>query len=432
MGNVSVNLNYGRSTISLEIPERNLTFLNPDLEGRNIEPAVALEEALENPIDSVALEDFVEDHKVCVLVDDSRRKEPHREIVEALSKRLVTARRILFMIATGTHDPGQEGNVEIRDMIREVASQYGLNFDVMANYSDHKADFEEVGITSRGIKVSANRFALDADVFVVASDMKPHYFGGYSSAIKNFMPGICSYETISANHCKLIAYENSHYGFHPWHYDESRRDNPIAADMLEAMELIANGRSIFLLATMSDEGLLWSRAGNMEYVTREGIMKVDELFSFSVEPSKYIVVSPGGWPFDRYFYSAQRSLELIRDVIGEDGEIILLAECIDGIHSKGNEIEEFHDALKKGSSWLRKRLEEDKPQFYFYKAYRFRNSLENASRVYLCSSLGSALRDIDLIPTDDPQSIIDGWLKKDPEAKILVINKANKLAVYRK
>lgn len=41
------------------------------------------------------------------------------------------------------------------------------------------------------------------------------------------------------------------------------------------------------------------------------------------------------------------------------------------------------------------------------------------------------LQDIGAIPTDDPQKVIDNWLKKDTIAKILVLNKANKLALYK-
>jgi len=431
MSSVRVSLGYGRGTKSLELPEENLIFLNPDFRDRNMEPAVALEKALRKPIGDVNLEDFVEGRRICVSIEDSTRKEPHREMIDAVSRRLSAAKEVLYIIATGTHDPKEKGNVEIRNVVQEIASRYSLNFNVTANDSKNRDDFKYVGMTSRGTRVFANKAALDMDAFVIVSDMKPHYFAGYSNAIKHFLPGICSYETIEENHCRLIIYENSHYGFHPWHYDSARRDNPIAVDMLEAMELIADGRETFVLATITDEGVLWSGAGDVERVTREGIRKVDELLSFSVKPAKYIVASPGGWPFDRYFYTAQRALELIRDVIREDGEVLLVGECSDGIHSKTGEAEEFYSALKKDSSWLRENLERDNLQFYFYKAYRFKRSLERVRKIYVHSSLGRGLRDIGLIPSDDPQDVIDTWLMEDPGADILVINKANKLAVYK-
>ena len=40
------------------------------------------------------------------------------------------------------------------------------------------------------------------------------------------------------------------------------------------------------------------------------------------------------------------------------------------------------------------------------------------------------LRSVGIEPVSDPQSIVDGWLESDPDDKILVIDKANKLAVY--
>ena len=37
-----------------------------------------------------------------------------------------------------------------------------------------------------------------------------------------------------------------------------------------------------------------------------------------------------------------------------------------------------------------------------------------------------------LYPTQSPQETIDQWIKKDPNAKILVFNSASNLAIYKK
>jgi hypothetical protein len=34
-----------------------------------------------------------------------------------------------------------------------------------------------------------------------------------------------------------------------------------------------------------------------------------------------------------------------------------------------------------------------------------------------------------MTPVDNPQDVIDGWLKENPKDKILVVNGANKIAI---
>ena len=65
-------------------------------------------------------------------------------------------------------------------------------------------------------RIYINDESKDIDVFVTHSDMKNHYFAGYSNALKNFMPGICKYETIERNHA-LALKDNSTFGHHPLH-----------------------------------------------------------------------------------------------------------------------------------------------------------------------------------------------------------------------
>ncbi len=90
---------------------------------------------------------------------------------------------------------------------------------------------------------------------------------------KHFLPGICAFDTARVNHCGLIKNEKSSYGRHPWHYDEQRRDNPLAADMIEAMNLIVKDRSVLTLAMINDGDILWSQFGPIEAVTRAGKFK---------------------------------------------------------------------------------------------------------------------------------------------------------------
>jgi len=101
--------------------------------------------------------------------------------------------------------------------------------------------------------------------------------------------------------------------------------------MLEAMDLISQGRRVYTMATIGSKRLIWAAAGDVETVTREGIRVVDQTTSFYLKPSKYSIVSPGGYPDDETLYASQRGLDLVNNAILDKGEIIWLAAC-DGGH----------------------------------------------------------------------------------------------------
>ena len=118
-----------------------------------------------------------------------------------------------------------------------------------------------------------NAFADEADVFLVVSDVKVHYFAGYSNPVKNFVPGISAFRTVEQNHSLALLDESTH-GAHPWHPDPAPRNNPLADDQVEGMELIARGRPIYALVMISAGArLIWARFGPVQDVSAESFRR---------------------------------------------------------------------------------------------------------------------------------------------------------------
>ncbi|MFC1719225.1 lactate racemase domain-containing protein, partial [Candidatus Poribacteria bacterium] len=398
-----------------------------------LRPEEAFESALNNPVGGESLEDLVARKKVCVTIEDYSRREPHKEIVSALSARLSKARMVQYIVVTGTHNPTDERNLKIKSMMEDVASDLGLDFDVDINVSREAERFDYIGTTTRGTEVRTNKKALDTDIFITGSFMKPHYFAGYSAANKHFLPGMCAFDTVRVNHCGLIKDENSNYGRHPWHGNKGRRNNPLASDMLEAMSLIVQDRPVYTLAAINEgDYILWAEFGPIETVTREGIKRADEIYSFTVDPVRHLVASPGGSPYDEYLYTGIRAMELTLEAVQQGGEVLWLSECADGIHTGATQqvVEDFYDAMKSDLSTLSERLDHPDVKFHTYKAYRFKRLFEKIS-IYGYSSLSNEiLESVNIKPVDDPQTVIDAWLENDPDDRILFVDKANRLAVY--
>jgi nickel-dependent lactate racemase len=426
---LDVHVTYGEGTIKLEIPENNLAgVIKPKPAKTSSDVKGGIEKVLDNP-HGPHLSDISRSKSVCVFVEDHTRDAPHWEMVSAVVPRLKDANRVQFIITTGSHIVNHPGNLEIVELIRRAADDSKLaNYDVMI-HDCQSPDMEDLGKTSRGTPIIVNSAAVDHDVYVSLSDMKAHYFAGYSNVVKNFLPGVCGFKTIEANHA-LALNPHSTFGIHPYHPDDTRHDNPLADDMREAMEIIAGEAKIFLVAIVtSNRKLVWADAGLPEPVTARGMELLDETSSFTVKPQTRIIISPGGYPQDKSLYHAHRAVELTKNAVADGGEILFLAECRDGIAPE-KAVENFYNKLKAPLDEVISSISGEY-HLYEHKAYKFAELLKRVPRVRIHSKLNKeTVEAVHLEPVEDPQRVIDDWIKEDPVVQILVLDQGNKMAVY--
>ncbi len=411
------------------MPDKNLAGLFEPTQTQTVsDPERELQWVIENP-HGPTLDKLIPSKNVCVLVEDHTRDEPHWEMLNAITPYLTDANRVQFIITTGSHEVEHPGNLEIVSMIKRAAGEAGLSDYRVKIHDCHDPNMVQLGVTSRGTPVIVNADAAYHDVYVVLADMKAHYFAGYSNALKNFLPGVCAFKTIEANHAMALD-PNSTFGRHPYHPDSKRRTNPLADDMREAMELITRDASVFTLSVISDEGgIVWADAGEIRAVTAAGIDVLDRTASFTVRPTPRIIVSPGGYPEDKSLYHAQRALELTKNAVADGGEILFLAECRDGV-APPEAMDNFYVRL---TAPLDQVLASISEQYHLYehKAYKFAELLKRVSRVRMFTALDSeSAHRAHLETVRDPQAVIDEWLREDPDTQILVFNKGNKISVY--
>jgi hypothetical protein len=68
---------------------------------------------------------------------------------------------------------------------------------------------------------------------------------------------------------------------------------------------------------------------------------------------------------------------------------------------------------------------------YEHKAYKFAELLKNLSNIQMFTKLDRETVELaHLNKTDNPQAVVDEWISNDPDVKILVLDKGNKLAIY--
>ena len=363
---------------------------------------------------------------VGVLLPDGTRDLPLGDMLPLLLPLLKDARKVLFFLCTGSHNSQTSANSLIISTIQAQAALAGIIEYEVISHDCQKAEFSETGVTRQGTGVLYNSRLDEVGVFVALSDVKHHYFAGYSNPIKNIVPGLCAFKTIEENH-SLTFDDRSRAGVHPWHPDSSRQENPLAADQLEAMLSIVRGRSVWALTIISRSGsVLWAEFGLAKIASSRAFQQADDWNTHIVNPVEYMIVSPGGLPHDVDLYIAQRALELTTSVVRDGGHVLFLAACPDGIGSELTR-EYFENKLTSSPEAI---LRQTRKEYHLFehKPYRFSKLIQRLDQLWMYTQMApSIVRKIHAEPCTNPQAVVGLWLTDKPDAKILVVDGANKL-----
>jgi len=427
---MAVELRYGRGTVAVRIPQHNIgQIIRPWGYERKRDNHSVIASAISDASGGIGkLHEQIADAHVCILLSDGTRDMPLSDILPEICQPAVSSRFTQFLICTGTHNPNTPENRNIVELTHKIARQVGIrNFDI-AIHNCQDEQFANSGRTKRGTPVLFNARAEKADVFIVLSDMKYHYFAGYSNPIKNFVPGICAYSTAENNH-SLALDERSQFGMHPWHPRKKQRANPLAEDMLEAMQMILDGRAVYAFVTITaGKQIQWARFGKARAVTSEAMSVIDKRNLRRVAPTDRLIVSPGGFPQDESLYTCQRALELTADAVKDNGEILFISECVNGIGSELT-LENFYKTLTTPVDSILKSAQAEY-KLFSHKPYKFARMIKRLRRIWVYSAIpGPLLERAHLFPTSDPNDVVDGWLSENSAVKINIVDGASNIAI---
>ena len=454
-----IEVPYGDGTISLSIPADRVRLAEPAADVVPEPPLDAFRRALDAPVESAPLEELAAGRKVVYLLDDATRAAPHKAFIRAILERLSNAASVAAIIATGSHEMDSAGNRRIVDAFNEIAREVGVRADIDIHDCEDADAHLLLGTTTRGTPVMVDRRALAAELLVITSDLKNHYFAGYSNPIKDILPGVSAYATIEHNH-SLALEPDSTFGRHPWHPDPARRTNPLAEDMVEGIGMVLSGlqtgpeagvgtggdsglreampptrrgvspRDVFVLNAVTKAGqAIWAAAGAMMPTTQRAFEVVDRLASVAVEAHRYLIVSPGGDPQDETLYNAQRGLELSHAGVRAGGEVLFVARCAKGVAPTPKARQEFYDRLTAPLDEVIAGLEREYI-LYSHKAYKFAKYLQEVDKVTMVTDLSAEeVEAAHMQKAVDPQSVVDRWLAESDDP-ILVSPSANKLALH--
>jgi nickel-dependent lactate racemase len=324
---VLIELAYGRQGLTVELPDKVTTVIEPTHVPGLPDQRGALLNAIRNPIGTPPLRQLVSpDQTVAISVCDITRPMPSATVLPVLLRDLahVPDEQITIVIATGTHRSNTPDELEQMLGIEVMSDYRVLNHDAFADSS-----LKHVGDTPEGIPIWLNRHWVESDIRITTGFVEPHFFAGFSGGPKMVAPGLAGLVTTMRLHdAQMIGHPNSTWGV--------TEGNPIHS----AIRQIARQTGVDFSVDVTinrDHQITAAYAGELFAVHRAacGVAKRAAMRAVS-GPFDVVVTTTSGYPLDLNLYQSVKGMSAAAQVLKDGGSIICAAECSDGIPDHGD------------------------------------------------------------------------------------------------
>jgi nickel-dependent lactate racemase len=314
--------------VRLDLPDdAPVTVIEPHFMPGLPDERAAIQQALRSPRNTQALHEITAvGDTVAVVFSDLTRPMPNDRALPPLLDELALAGvpddQILLINALGTHRPQSEE--ELTDMLgQEIVERYRvLQHDAWSN------DLVEVTENFAGHTVRVNRAYAEASVRILTGFIEPHFFAGFSGGPKAVHPGIADIDSILDNHSgEMLADPKA-----TWAVTDG---NPVWEEMLAVAQ--GTAPTFLLNVTLNQKREITGVfAGDVVAAHREGVTFVRETAMQPVpEPFDVVITSNSGYPLDLNLYQAVKGMSAAAQIVRPGGDIIIAAECWDGIPDHG-------------------------------------------------------------------------------------------------
>jgi len=316
---MDIELGYGKQTIHVCIPDKNLlsVMMPRSIECDKSEQELVAE-ALLHPIGSQPLHQKVcAGQKVAVVTSDITRPMPSYKVLPKVLEELyrggIQKEDITVVLALGSHRAHTEA--EMRMLVGDIV------YDSVRCINSNMDECVTLGHTKDGTPVDMFRPVAEADVRVLLGNIEYHYFVGYSGGAKALMPGVSSRRAIQHNHRNMVN-PNACVG--------KIDGNPVRMDIESILQFIS---ADFIVNVVLDEHkkIVHCVAGDVIQAHREGCKYLDSLYAIPIpKEADCVIVSQGGFPKDLNVYQSQKALDNARHAVKKDGTILWVGRCQEG------------------------------------------------------------------------------------------------------
>lgn len=305
----------------VNIPDENLLSVLEQNEIQTTRTGVdAVEYSLDNPIGKPDLETIVKPgEKIAIITSDVTRPLPSYKVLPSIVDRLYAAgckaEDITIIFALGAHRFHTED--EMKNLVGDR-----IFSEIVCIDSDDQ-DLVHLGTTANGTPVDVFKPVAEADRRICIGNIEYHYFAGYSGGAKAIMPGVSSREAIQVNHSKMTD---------PKSFAGNAIDNPVRDDLEEAINLFCPIDFICNVVLDEHKEIIYAVSGDFIKAHRVGCDFLDTLYLKKIEQrADIVIVSQGGKPKDLNMYQTQKALDNAKHAIKNNGIIILVGSCKEGL-----------------------------------------------------------------------------------------------------
>ncbi len=323
---MKVKLAYGKEGLWVDLPDHNVTVVQPRHVRGLAHEAAAVREALRAPIGARPLRELVRaDDTVAVVFSDLTRPQPRERMLPILLEELahVARERIVLINALGTHRPNSI--TELTDMLgREIAEGYRI----VQHDAWDRAGLVHLGRTSRGHEAWVSAEYMRASVRILTGFIEPHFFAGYSGGPKAVLPGLAGQISVLGNHdAAMIGDPRA-----TWAMTEG---NPVWEEMRE-VALMTQPTFMLNVTINREHQITGVFAGEMLAAHAAGTRVAGASALVAVaEPFDIVITTNSGYPLDINLYQAVKGMSAAARVVRPGGSIIAAAECRDGVPEHG-------------------------------------------------------------------------------------------------
>jgi len=320
---MKVKLAYGQGHLTVDLPERQTTVIEPAHNPGLPDEKTAVLAALANPLGTRPLRELIKPpDRVCILFTDLTRATPNERIVPWLLqylKGVLPDGNITLLNQLGTHRPNTRAELE-----KMLTPEVVANYRVLNHEPENESALIQLGTTGDGTPALINRHAIKADLRIVTGFIEPHFFAGFSGGPKGIMPGVAGLKTVMSNHgAKNIGDPRAAFGI--------TEGNPLWEEVRDIA--LRAGPSFLFNVTLNEQrqitgvfagDLLGAHKAGCEFVRQSAMQKVKSPFDI-------VVTTNSGYPLDLNLYQGVKGMSAAARIVQERGLIILACECREGV-----------------------------------------------------------------------------------------------------
>lgn len=327
-----VKLAYGKGSIPVNVPDDAEVIEPRHLAGLADEKA-AVVAAMRKPFGTRPLKEMVKPtDTVGIVIADITRPTPSHKLVPWIMEELSHVPRENFVVINGLGSHRANTREELIQMLGEDIVN---SVKIVQSDAFNPDELVYVGTNSYGSKVYFNKTYTQCDFKIVTGFIEPHFFAGFSGGPKGLCPGIASIETILDFHnAEMIGDPNSTWGTIAGNIlQNAATQNCLMAKPEFMINVTLNGEKEITDVFAGD--VIEAHRIGCEFVKKHAMYAVDEPFDI-------VITTNSGYPLDQNLYQTVKGMSAAAEIVKQDGAIIAVSECSDGLPNHGN----YADILK--------------------------------------------------------------------------------------